>query len=131
MQKDVIIEGLAIFGFFVSAYGWYIERKLQKDATYTPFCDIADKLSCVKAAQSPYSHLLFVSNSVVAMVFYAALFCFALMNFTFVVKLFSAAAFGVSAIMAYILFFKIKTACPVCITLYTINIVLFLFSFVF
>jgi|GEM_PF-900631 len=131
MQKEVIIESLAIFGFLVSAYGWYIEKKLQKDASYKPFCDISDKLSCIKATKSPYSHLLFVSNSVVAMVFYATVFCLALIGFSFLIQMLSIAAFATSTVMAYILFYKIKTACPVCITLYVINTLLFLFSALF
>lgn len=130
MQKDMIIESLSVLGFLISTYGWYIERKLQKDVMYKPFCDISDKVSCVKVSRSPYSHILFVSNSVVAMVFYATVFYLTLTGLFSWVQILSMGAFAVSIVMAYILFFKIRTACPVCISLYIINTLLFLFSYV-
>lgn len=128
-MNGIFIGILVISGFFLSLYGWYVEKKIQKNDSYKPFCDISDKLSCVKATKSPHSHLLFVSNSLVGMIFYGVMVCFFILGASSLIQLFSTAAFLVSIFMVYILFFKIKTACPVCITIYLINTLLCFFSY--
>lgn len=49
----MLISFLGAFGFIVSLYAFHIENSLD-----VPYCDINEYISCSKALQSDYSHLL-------------------------------------------------------------------------
>lgn len=119
---------LATIGFCIAFYAYYVESKMKSDATYHPACDINDRISCSKALQSPYAKLFILSNSILAMIYYAVVGLLAFMGFH--TALIVATAFGVvtSCFFAYLLYFKIKTLCVVCTSLYIINIALLLVS---
>jgi vitamin-K-epoxide reductase (warfarin-sensitive) len=120
---------LSICGIFVSLYGWYVEKKIKGDSKYKPACDLSDKISCRAVARSSYSQMFFLSNSVLGLLFYITVFVCAWTGNVMIVKYLSAAACIVSLFFAYLLFAKIKSACLICITLYVINISLFLVSY--
>lgn len=118
----------ATIGFFVSLYTFIMEQKVKQNPQYKPFCDITDKISCVKAAQSPYSHTLYISNSIIGMLFYPFItgLAAAQANILLCITVFLACI--VSVRFAYILFFKIKTLCVLCVTIYIVNFVLLVLS---
>lgn len=119
---------LAIIGFCIACYAYYVERKMKTDATYRPACDINDRISCSKAIQSPYAKLFILSNSILAMIYYTVVGLLAFMGLH--TLLIAATVFGVvtSCFFAYLLYFKIKTLCLVCTSLYIINIALLIAS---
>jgi uncharacterized membrane protein len=120
---------LSTIGFFVSLYGWYVENKVKKSPAYKPVCDINKKLSCLPTIKSPYSRLLFVSNNIINMIFYVIMFFVSLTHAVMLIKFFSAVAIIPTAFFAYTMYTKIKVLCPLCITLYSINALLFLVSY--
>jgi uncharacterized membrane protein len=61
-------------GLSVSGYMYHIERKLESELWYEPACDINQKISCSKAANSAYSKIFMgIPNALVGLYFYAAL----------------------------------------------------------
>jgi vitamin-K-epoxide reductase (warfarin-sensitive) len=115
---------IAAIGFTLSLYGFFVKNKLDKDPTYHPVCDLSDRVSCSKTFLSPYSNLLIVSNTVAGLLFYAGIMLLALFGYAKLIWYGALAATIVSAIFAYILFFKIETICLLCISIYLINIAL-------
>jgi len=120
---------LCTIGFTLSFYFFLIEQKIKAHATYKPFCDISDKVSCSKALFSEYKKLIGVSNSLVGIAFYLLMFILALFDQTYLLYHLSLASLIVSAFLAYILYFKIKAICLICNALYIVNIFIFLFLY--
>lgn len=117
-----IVLLLAAIGFCTSLYGFFVKQKLARDPNYKPACDISDKASCSKPFQSPYSRLFGISNTITGMIFYAVMSIATLLGFHTIVLLFAAGGAVVSAWLAYILYFKIKTFCLICTITYLVNI---------
>lgn len=125
----ILILLLALVGFAVSFYGLMVERKLKKDPTYKPACDLSDRASCSKPMLSKYSHLFGVTNTVLGMAYYGILFAAAMLGLAKLVLLLAVAGCIASFGFAYILYFKIKSFCLICTTTYVINIALAVISF--
>jgi vitamin-K-epoxide reductase (warfarin-sensitive) len=112
---------LAIIGFVISAYLFYVEQKMKSDITYKPVCDISDRISCSKVIQSPFARLFFVSNTIIGMGYYAVVALLALMNMGKLLVILSVGAALASCVLGYILYFKIKSFCVMCTSLYIVN----------
>lgn len=115
---------LAIIGFCVALYSYFVESKMKADARYKPACDINDRISCSKAINSQYGTLFLLSNSVWGMIYYAAVAALALMGFHTLLIIATTLGVLASIGLAYLLYFKIKTLCVVCTSLYIINALL-------
>lgn len=113
---------LALLGFAASLYVYYLERKLVGDPTFKPFCNLSDKVSCTKPIASPYGTTFGISNGILGLIFYASIGIAALLHATMFIWYASLVACIASVYFAYILFFKIQSACIVCISIYLINI---------
>ncbi len=125
----MIIPILAIIGFFVSLYAYYIEKKIAKDPTYKPMCDLSDRISCSKPIVSPWGKIIIFSNALIGMIFYVVVLLFYFLNYTPLLFYSALIAVGASLVLAYILFFKIKTLCLLCCCIYVINILLLFASY--
>lgn len=117
---------LALFGLIVSLYLYRLEKKLQKNRSYKPSCDISDKISCSKAVLSGYGQLFGFSNALMGCFFYATIAILAFLHQTTVLFYLSLFSLFASFFFAYILYFKIKTVCILCTTVYLINLLIFL-----
>ncbi len=122
MMTTVII--LALIGLAISAYGITVERTLQHDAQYKPACDISDAISCSRAFLSPYGKMLGISNIWVSALYYCAIMILTMMKLHTLTLILASAGVAVSAVFAYILYFKIRSICPICTSLYLVNIAL-------
>jgi vitamin-K-epoxide reductase (warfarin-sensitive) len=121
---------LALLGFGVSAYGYFLERKTRRNAQYKAACDLSDKISCTRAFTSPYAKMIFgISNTVIGMAFYTGMFVLALLGLTKLAFLGAIVACVASIGFAYILIFKIHTLCLICTTIYGINAALLLVTY--
>jgi uncharacterized membrane protein len=127
MMTTVII--ISLVGLAISAYGIIVERKIQQDALYKPACDISAMVSCSRAFLSPYGKMLGISNIWAAACYYLAMIAVGLMGYTLLALLISIAGVCVSVAFAYILYFKIKSLCPICTSLYVVNAMLALACF--
>lgn len=115
---------LSIFGFCISLYTYLLEKKIQRVPSYKPMCDISDKISCTKPMKSAYASLFYVSNTLIAMIFYLLIFCLAFLQAQTLLLVSIICGCIASCILAYILYFKIKSLCLLCISLYVINFLL-------
>lgn len=120
---------IASVGFMVSLYGYFVENTLKKDSTYQPACDISDKISCSKVIHSEYGKMFAFSNTILGMIYYASMIACAFFKYTYFAFFLASASICVSLIFAYILFFKIKSFCPICVSVYVVNIALLITTY--
>lgn len=126
---NFVIQTLAAIGFAISQYVFWVEKRTREDRDYTPLCDINDRISCTRAFKSRYGNLLGFSNSILGMFFYTVLFIAQLLGFEMMVFGLSFAAAVASFGLAYILYFRVKSLCLICTSIYVINILLLVFSY--
>ena len=119
---NLLIIILAIVGFSISLYTYITEQKVKENPDYKPFCDISDKISCTKPMQSQYANILNFSNAILGMLFYVLVSFLALFNFVNLLLLAAIGGFITTCVLAYLLFFKIKSLCILCTSLYIINL---------
>jgi len=115
---------LAVLGFLISLYTYRTEEKIKTDPSFKPFCDISDRISCSKVVTSPYAKLFLVSNSVAGMAYYVFVAVVAALRYNHLLLAATIGGCAVSAVLAYILFAKIRTVCVLCISLYLVNVAL-------
>lgn len=120
----IAIIFLACLGFGISVYAYFIEKKIKEDATYKPACDINDRFSCSKPINSQYGTIFFLSNSVWGMIYYTVVAVLAYMHAHTLLVLAVICGLIGSLGLAYLLYFKIKSICLVCTSLYIINALL-------
>lgn len=120
---------LAAVGFCISLYACFVEAKIKNDATYKPACDINDRISCSAPLRSQYSNIFYFSNSVIGMAYYLLVGILAWFALPMLLMLSTAGGVLVSLVLGYLLYFRIKSVCIVCTSLYIVNILLFLFAF--
>lgn len=124
MLSTIIL--LSLLGFSVSLYAYILEKKIKAYPAYKAACDISDAFSCSKPLLSEYGEIFGFSNSLLGMLFYATMAILAFLDRTNLLFYLSVASLLVSAFLAYILYFRIKTVCLICTSIYLINILLFL-----
>jgi vitamin-K-epoxide reductase (warfarin-sensitive) len=120
----IIVIILAFIGLAISVYGITVERKLQHDNQYKAACDISNSISCTRPFLSSYAKMFGVSNIWMATLYYCAIIILALLNLKSIILVTTCAGVALSMIFAYILYFKIKSLCLICTSLYLINIAL-------
>jgi vitamin-K-epoxide reductase (warfarin-sensitive) len=122
---------LSLLGFSLSFYAYILEKKIKSNPTYKAVCDISDTFSCSKPLLSEYGEIFGFSNSLLGMLFYATMAILAFLGRTNLLFYLSVASLFASAFLAYILYFRIKTVCLICTTIYGINILLFLVMYTY
>lgn len=131
ISKSIILSVgvivLSILGFLLSLYSYYAEKKFCKTKRKM-ICDINDKISCTKAFTSIYGKTFGISNSLYGMVFYLFILILSFYNLKYVFYLSILAVLG-SVYLAYVLYFKVKSFCIVCNSIYLVNILLLVFSY--
>ena len=122
---------LAFAGIVVSVYAYTVEMNVAQSAEYKPACDINDKVSCSKVMRSSYAKMLGISNALIGVAFYAVLFVLACFGAAALIFYLSIAAVLASIALAYISYFKIKSFCLVCTSVYLINVLLLVVSWAY
>lgn len=120
---------LAGVGFFIALYAYIVEIKIRANPNYKAFCDVSDTISCTKPLKSSYGTLFGYSNAVIGMLFYSGIIILALINAQTLIFYAACLACLISVYLGWILFTKIKSACFLCISLYIINLMLLIMSF--
>jgi vitamin-K-epoxide reductase (warfarin-sensitive) len=121
---------LAGLGFCISLYTYITERQIKQNPTYKPFCDISDKISCSKPMLSKYSSIFFFSNAIMGMVFYAAVALAVILGSDHLFLALAVLGAAASAFLGYLLYFKIKSLCILCTSLYVINALLLIIAII-
>lgn len=124
----VSILALAAIGFCISVYTYLLEKKIKSKPNYKPACDLSDRISCSKPMKSPYAALFYFSNAIVGVAYYLMIIVLALLQMNSLLLFATVAGCLVSAFLAYLLYFKIKSLCLLCTSLYIINILLLLLA---
>ncbi len=129
VNEIATIAVICFIGFVLSIYALSVEKKKNANKNYKSVCDINDRASCTKAFTSKYGKTFGISNSIYGMVFYILVLI--LLFFGFYNYIFYLAIFGMlkTIYLAYALFFKLKDLCIVCSLIYTVNILLLIFSY--
>jgi uncharacterized membrane protein/protein-disulfide isomerase len=136
-------------GLIASTYGMYVHYRLQSDPTYVSVCEVSESVSCEQVLTSQYGSVLGVPVAAGGAIW--ALLAFMLAAFGLKSSsakatadkdsssetasrvsgyLFVLATLGLASVFyfAYISFFVLKTACPICMTMYVSVIGTFLIS---
>ena len=122
---------LAFAGIAVSIYAYVVEMNISKNPEYKPACDISDKISCTRVMNSAYSKTLGISNALIGVAFYSLLFVLACFGLVSIIFYLSIAAVVASIGLAYVSYFKVKSFCLVCTSVYVINLLLVIVSFAY
>lgn len=125
MFNSILI--LAIIGFGISLYAYFTETKIKEDPNYHPACDINDRISCSAPLKSEYSNIFYFSNAAMGMVFYMMIGIVTFFNMHYLLLGLSSLGLMITIMLAYLLYFRIKSLCIVCTSLYIVNILIFLF----
>ena len=124
-----LIVILCIAGFFLSAYAYYVERKYAKNQKYKAICDINEKASCTKAFSSKYGRTFGISNSIYGIIFYILVLVLLYEGFYKIIFYLSILGMLKSVQLAYVLYFKLKNLCIVCNSIYVVNILTLVVSY--
>ncbi len=134
---------LGIIGIIVALYAIKVEQNVHK-AGFKAMCDINDHVSCSRVLSSPYAkmmkmtfgladdHPLNVPNTYYGLLFYVAVVIY---NFVYVpyqellLLIVSAVSLCACVALAYILYFKLKDFCVVCVATYFINMGIFYYAY--
>lgn len=122
MMTAIIILGVS--GFVISVYTYLLERKIKRNPEFKPACDLSDRISCTKPMLSPYANIFFFSNAIVSTAYYILVIILAAIDSPKLLFIAAISACLVSAFLAYLLYFKIKSFCILCTSLYIINILI-------
>ncbi len=120
----LIIIVLAAIGFCISLYTYIVEKKIKSVPGYKPVCDISDKISCSKPMKSAYSNIFFFSNAIIGMIFYFFIAMLVLLHADKLLLIASISSCIVSLFLAYLLYFRVKSLCLLCTSLYIINFII-------
>ncbi|ESN93796.1 hypothetical protein HELRODRAFT_88258 [Helobdella robusta] len=136
---------VCLVGIALSVYAWHVERNKKCDKDYIAFCDLGANMQCSRVLTSEYSvgfgifgtylgcdSILNRPNCELGMIFYAAqIVVLTLLGPFASVFLFlcSFASCIMSVYLAYLLAFKLKDICVVCISTYIVNFILLYISF--
>jgi len=126
----IFVVIIAAVGLAISLYGMMVERKVKQNMQYKAACDISDTVSCTKSFTSPYNKLLGFSNIVACLLYYVAMMFFGMIGNAVAVTVLAWAGLLVTIYFAYILYFKVKTICLICTSLYIVNIALVIVQYI-
>mmetsp|Transcript_21816 Transcript_21816/g.72131 ORF Transcript_21816/g.72131 Transcript_21816/m.72131 type:complete len:1350 (-) Transcript_21816:256-4305(-) len=124
-------------GMLLSCYLFHVETNLEQSPGYSPSCDLSDKISCSKVANSSGSRLFFrTHNSSFGIMFYFFLIALALGfelspdSYWVLMTMSALALVGllVSVYLLYLSLWVLRVVCPVCIALHIINLAIWFLS---
>ncbi len=123
------LQVAAGIGFFLSIYAIYVEYRINKNSNFRAACDISKKVSCSKPIKSAYGHVFGIPNSVIGIIYYPAIIYLSLVALTNHILILSSAALTFSIYLAYALYFKVKSVCPICTSIYAVNVLIPIFAY--
>lgn len=134
-----ILTYFGLVGILVSGYAIYVEHNARKTKKRIALCDINDGMSCSLVLTSDYARLteyylglskdnIFnIPNTYYGLIFYIAVAIYPLWPFTLIpfreILLFGASILSINVciLLAWILYFKLKNFCSVCVASWIIN----------
>ena len=123
-------------GLLLSLYAVGVKRAAAEDPDYVPQCDISEEVSCSKVMHSEYGNMLSLigivdegslwdqANSLYGAGFYllsGIVSCVDTPGANKILFALSAVSMTITAVLAYIMFFRIGAVCVVCLGTYVAN----------
>jgi len=124
----MILGVIGFIGAMLTVYLLHIEAVLAVNHKYKALCDINDKINCTAVAKSQYAHIFGISNAVLGILFYGLVAILDIFGEPQTIFYLSIPAFVFTLFLAYLMFFKIRKLCLVCLATYCINILIFIIS---
>lgn len=125
---DTVILVLGGLGFLLSVYALWVRAKAVRNPAYRSLCDFSENISCSKAFSSKEGMIFMMPNPAWGIFFYAAILVWGWLEVSIVLFVLSIIGVLVSIYLAYVLYVKQKNFCLVCTTIYIINLLLYVFS---
>jgi uncharacterized membrane protein/BMFP domain-containing protein YqiC len=127
-RSRIAILAFAALGLVASAYALYVHYMLVTDPGYAPACDISTTLSCQQVLQSAYGKVAGVPVAAGGAIWSALVLLLGVLGLNLPNKerssriaghIFVIATVGLAAVFyfAYVSFFVLKQACPVCLAM--------------
>ena len=135
-----LITIAGICGVIVTLYSIYVEKTANSGKK--AMCDMSENASCTVVLTSPYARLMKMAfnlprnsifnqpNTYYGLLFYVAVILYGVYPFTlipfreYLLMGASIMSMGFCVVLAYILYFKLKNFCAVCVTSWVINAVI-------
>ena len=114
----MILSGI---GFLVSLYMFYVWMRIKGNSNYKSSCDFSEYISCSKSLKSGYT------NPVAGALFYVivgVLGFYKMMTPLLIVTVIGGLG---TCVIAYLIYFKVKTLCLPCTAVFIVNGVLLYF----
>ena len=121
---DLMVIILAALGFILSSYVVYVYVRCKRNS-YKPWCEISERISCLKAINSRYGKAMYFQNGIYGLIFYSTVFLAAFLMPAILLYL-SIISLFVSASLIYLGVIKQNNYCIVCLCIHIVNITLFL-----
>ncbi|MCF7846097.1 MAG: hypothetical protein K9L85_02565 [Candidatus Peribacteraceae bacterium] len=118
------IQILTGIGIILSLYTLYLHWQAHRQTNYKAVCDLSDRMSCMKSIRSDEGKIFGIPNGVYGIGFYAAIYAATFPQFQNYLFMLVVLGFFASLYFAYQLYFKVKTLCVVCTSIYLVNILL-------
>lgn len=114
---------LSVAGVLTSAYALIVRQKVLSSPSYSPVCDISDRISCSRAFGSEYSSTMGIPNPLAGVIYYSGLAVASVLDIlTAYLFYLTLPALVFTFYLAYISYFKQRNFCLVCTFAYLINI---------
>ena len=113
----------AAIGFLISLYAYSVMRKVKRDPSYSPLCDITSSVSCSKAFTSRYSVTLGIPNPLAGVIYYPLAAAVFFLKPGWLVCLI-VPALAVTLYLAVVSYVIQRNFCLVCTVVYVVNLVL-------
>lgn len=138
-KSRIAIIAFAALGLVASLYAFYVSYMLVTDPGYAPACDISDTVSCQQVFQSAYGKVAGIPVAAGGAIWSGLVLMLAALGLSLPNQerssriaghIFILSTIGLAAVFyfAYASFVVLKSACPVCITMYVGVIGVFLAS---
>ncbi|MFH0776643.1 MAG: vitamin K epoxide reductase family protein [Patescibacteria group bacterium] len=124
----IFIQILAGLGLLLSLYTLYLHWQSKRAENYKAACDLSDRMSCMKSIRSAEGKMFGLPNGVYGIGFYAAIGVATLSEFQNYLWPLAIIGMLFSVYFGYQLYFKVKTFCVVCTSIYLINLLLLIFA---
>lgn len=131
----VLVLVLALLALLVSLYLNHLHYKVHTDASFSSLCSLSEEVNCETVALSPYSVFLGLPVSywgITAYVLYLLVAGLGLLDSRrsrpggtrgwSLLILMAVAGIVISAVLLYIAHFRIRSLCPFCMGIYTLNL---------
>lgn len=121
-MNSFLFYTLCSLGSLLSLYTLYLHYKISKEDSYHAVCDLSNRISCTATIKNEHSKMLGIPNGIYGIGFYLILALLYYSNALFYLEILATIGLFFSFYLAYQLY-KIKTWCPVCLSIYLINLI--------